>query len=161
MILVDSSAWYALADDRERHHRGAVAVFARVTRGEFGRILTTDYVLDETYTLIRMRLGIGPVRALRDLLTGSSNLQMVRVSESDFDHAIELMLAHADKHWSLTDCTSFVLMRELEIGHAFTFDHNFLEAGFQVVPAEISEHPRRLIQTKTRGAPARLHGKVN
>jgi predicted nucleic acid-binding protein len=134
-MLVDSGAWYALADSRERHHDGAVRLLARVTEGEFGRILTTDYVLDETYTLLRMRLGIGPVRALRDLLTGSSNVQMVRVSERDFDHAVELMLSHADKRWSLTDCTSFVLMRELEIDRAFTFDHNFSEAGFQVLPA--------------------------
>ncbi len=134
MILVDSSAWYALADNRERHHRDAVGLFARVTEGEFGRILTTDYVLDETYTLLRMRLGIGSVRTLRDLLAASSNLEMVRVSDRDFDHAVELMLAHADKRWSLTDCTSFVLMRELEIGRAFTFDHNFFEAGFLVLP---------------------------
>jgi uncharacterized protein len=135
MILVDSSAWYALTDNRERRHADAVGLFARVTQGEFGRILTTDYVLDETYTLLRMRLGIDPVRSLRDLLTGSTNLQMVRVSELDFDHALELMLSHADKRWSLTDCTSFVLMRELQIGRAFTFDGNFSEAGFEMLPA--------------------------
>lgn len=135
MILVDTSAWYALADDRERHHRDALGLFARATTGEFGRILTSDYILDETYTLLRMRLGIGPVLELRDLLTGSSSLQMVRVSERDFDQAVELMLAHADKRWSVTDCTTFILMRELEIGRAFTFDHNFSEAGFQVLPA--------------------------
>ena len=138
MILVDSRAWYALADNRERHHGDAVRLFSRVTKGEFGRILTTDYVLDETYTLLRMRLGTEAVRALRGLLSGSSNLQMVRVSERDFDHALDLMLAHSDKRWSLTDCTSFVLMRELEIGRAFTFDHNFFEDGFQALPARKS-----------------------
>jgi uncharacterized protein len=134
MILVDTSAWYALTDSRERRHADAVKVFSGMTRGEFGRILTTDYILDETYTLLRMRLGTDPVRSLRDLLTGSTNLQMVRVSERDFDSAVELMLAHADKRWSLTDCTSFVLMRELEIRRAFTFDRNFTQAGFEVLP---------------------------
>jgi predicted nucleic acid-binding protein len=134
MILGDTSAWYALADGRERHHRSAVRVIARLTKGEFGRVLTTDYILDETYTLLRMRLGVGPVRALRDLLTESSNLQIVRVSERDFDHAVELMITHADTRWSLTDCASFVLMRELEIGQAFTFDRHFSEAGFQALP---------------------------
>jgi uncharacterized protein len=134
MILVDSSAWYALADSRERRHEDALKLFGRVTRGELGRILTTDYILDETYTLLRMRVGLGPVRALRDLLTGSRNLQLLRVSERAFDQAIELMLAHDDKRWSLTDCTSFVLMRELEIGSAFAFDRNFSEAGFEVLP---------------------------
>jgi uncharacterized protein len=134
MILVDSGAWYSLSDNRERHHGRATALFARTTRGEFGRILTTDYILDETYTLIRMRLGIPVVRSLRNLLARSSSLQIVRVSEAVFEHALDIMLAHEDKHWSLTDCTSFVLMRELEVATAFTFDRNFVEAGFRAVP---------------------------
>lgn len=135
MILVDSSGWVALSDVREHHHESAVALFARVRKGEFGRFFTTDYILDETYTLLRLRLGTGPVRSLRDLLAHSTNGQLLRVSELDFDHAVELMLAHADKRWSVTDCTSFVLMREFEIERAFAYDRNFTEAGFEVHPA--------------------------
>jgi predicted nucleic acid-binding protein len=134
MIFVDSGAWYALADNRERHHGRASAVFSRMTKGEFGRILTTDFVLDETYTLLRMRLGLEAVRSLRQLFAGSSSLQVVHVSDRDFDHAVDLMLAHTDQRWSLTDCSSFVLMRELEVNNAFTFDRNFVEAGFRVLP---------------------------
>ena len=134
MILVDSGAWYALSDDRERRHAHAIALFARLTKGEFGRILTTDYVLDDTCTLLRMRLGLGAARALRDLLRKSSNLQVVRVSDRDFEHALDLMLPHDDGRWSMIDCTSFVLIRELEVVNAFTFDTNFTEAGFRVLP---------------------------
>jgi predicted nucleic acid-binding protein len=134
MILIDTGAWYALSDPQERRHGQAAEMFTRLTKGEFGRILTTDYVLDETYTLLRMRHGVGPVAKLRDLVGGSSSLQVVRVSDRDFDHAVDLMLAHGDKRWSLTDCTSFVLMRELDVGNAFTFDHNFTEAGFRILP---------------------------
>jgi uncharacterized protein len=134
LILADTGAWYALTDNRGRQHSRAVTLFARLTRGEFGRILATDYVLDETFTLLRMRLGLHPVRSLRDLIAASSSLQIVRVSDRDFDHALELMLAHDDQRWSLTDCTSFVLMRELEVRNAFTFDRNFSEAGFRVLP---------------------------
>ncbi|MCI4355883.1 MAG: type II toxin-antitoxin system VapC family toxin [Thermoplasmata archaeon] len=134
MILVDTGAWYALTDPQERHHGHAVALFARLTKGEHGRMVTSDYILDETYTLLRMRLGIEPVKRLRGLLGQSSSVQMVRVSDTDFERSLDLMISHEDKRWSLTDCTSFVLMRELEIGDAFTFDHNFIEAGFRVVP---------------------------
>lgn len=135
MIFVDTGAWYALTDGQERHHGHAVAVFSRLTRGEHGRMVTSDYILDETYTLLRMRLGIEPVKRLRGLLGQSSSVQVVRVSDDEFERSLDLMIAHEDKRWSLTDCTSFVLMRELEIGHAFTFDHNFAEAGFRVAPA--------------------------
>jgi predicted nucleic acid-binding protein len=134
MILVDTGAWYALTDPQERRHGRAVALFGRLTEGEHGRMVTTDYILDETYTLIRMRLGVEPVKRLRGLLGQSSSLQLVRVSENEFDRSVDLMIAHEDKRWSLTDCTSFVLMREFEIEDAFTFDHNFAEAGFRTLP---------------------------
>jgi uncharacterized protein len=134
MILVDTGAWYALTDPQERHHARAVALFGRLTKGEFGRMVTTDYVLDETYTLLRMRLGMGPVKRLRDLLASSSSLQVIRVSDHDFELALDLMVAHEDKRWSFTDCSSFVLMRELEVANAFTFDRHFAEAGFRALP---------------------------
>lgn len=135
MILVDTGAWYALADPQERHHAQALAQFARLTKGEHGGMITSDYILDETYTLFRMRLGIGPVNHLRSLLGQSSSVQVVRVSDTDFERSVDLLLAHEDKRWSLTDCTSFVLMQELQIGDALTFDHNFTEAGFRVLPS--------------------------
>jgi uncharacterized protein len=134
MILVDTGAWYALADPQERHHGHAVAQFGRLTKGEHGRMVTSDYILDETYTLLRMRLGIEPVVRLRGLLDQSSSIQLLRVSDDDFERSVDLMIAHEDKRWSLTDCASFVLMQQLEIQDAFTFDHNFAEAGFRVVP---------------------------
>lgn len=97
-------------------------------------MLTSDYVLDEAYTLLRMRLGVGPVRRLHDLFSRSSSLQILRVPDRDSDHALEFMLSHEDKKWGLTDCTSFVLMRELDVSSSFTFDQNFEEAGFRMLP---------------------------
>ena len=134
MILIDTGAWYALSDPQERHHGHAAALFGLLTKGEQGRMVTSDYILNETYTLLRMRLGIEPVKRLRHLLGQSSSIQLVRVSDNDFERSLDLMLSHGDKHWSFTDCTSFILMQELEIGAAFSFDHNFTEAGFRLLP---------------------------
>jgi predicted nucleic acid-binding protein len=134
MILIDTGAWYALSDSQERHHGHAGTLFGRLTKGAHGRMGTSDYILDETYTLLRMRLGIEPVGRLRALLGQSSSIQVVRVSDNDFEHSFDLMTAHEDRRWSLTDCMSFVLMQEVEIRDAFTFDHTLSEAGFQVLP---------------------------
>jgi uncharacterized protein len=134
MILIDTGAWYALTDPQDRHHGHAATMYARLNKGEHGRMVTSDYILDETYTLIRMRLGIEPVKRLRALLGQSSSIQVVRVSDNDFERSVDLMLAHEDKRWSLTDCTSFVVMKDFEIGDAFTFDRNFAEAGFRALP---------------------------
>ena len=72
-------------------------------------------------------------------------MQVVRVSDRDFEQAVELMLAHDDKRWSLTDCTSFVLMRELEVANAFTFDRNFTEAGFSGLAVERKGRDRPIV----------------
>jgi len=85
---------------------------------------------------VRTHLGIGLVQRLRKLLTASKNLQVIRVYERDFEHALDLMVAQGDKRWSMTHRTSFVVMWELEVGNAFTFDRNFAEAGFRTLPEE-------------------------
>jgi uncharacterized protein len=134
MIFVDTGAWFALSNPAERRHAEALSVFRRATKGEFGRLVTTDFVLDETYTLVRLRLGIEAVRKLSTLVVQSRNTQLLRVSETDFDRALALLLARAEMRWSFTDCTSFVMMEALGIRTAFGFDSNFREAGFTLRP---------------------------
>lgn len=134
MIFVDTSAWYSLLVEQDRHRPEAEQFFAEIGRGRFGAPLTTDYVLDEAYSLLRLRQGVAPVRRLADLLRRSPAVRRVRVSEPVFEASLDLMLAHADKRWSFTDCSSFVIMREAGVTRAFTLDHNFAEAGFEVLP---------------------------
>ena len=134
MIFVDTSAWFALLYDRAAQRPEAMSTFAQIERGRFGAPVTTDYVLDETFTLLRQRVGLAPVARLSGLLRESPSIRRVRISESVFEESLQLMLSHADKKWSFTDCTSFVTMRETRIVRAFTWDHNFAEAGFEVLP---------------------------
>ncbi len=135
MIFVDTSAWFALLCEDSAQRPEATSAFAEIEKGRFGAPVTTDYVLDETFTLLRQRVGLTPVARLSNLLRESPSIRRVRVSEAVFDESLKLMLSHADKKWSFTDCTSFVTMRETHIGRAFTWDHNFAEAGFEVLPA--------------------------
>ncbi len=134
MIFVDASAWYTLLMEKDVHHAEARAFFKEVATGTYGAPLTTDYVLDEAFTILRMKGGLGHVRTLSDLIRRSPAVRRIGVSNPMFDQSLDLMLAHADKRWSFTDCTSFVTMRETGITSAFTLDHNFEEAGFHVFP---------------------------
>ena len=103
-------------------------------RRETGRLATTDYVMDETLTLLRARRGLPAAHQLASLVDSSPNVELVWVGEERYRQALELMMSYPDKEWSLTDCTSFVVMRELGIRDAFTFDANFAQAGFQIHP---------------------------
>jgi uncharacterized protein len=134
MIFVDTSGWYAMLAERDAHWQEARTFFAEVASGQFGAPLTTDYVLDETFTLLRSRVGLAAVRQLADLLRRSPTVRRVRVGEAAFEASLTLFLSRSDKEWSFTDCSSFVTMREAGVRHAFTLDHNFTEAGFEVLP---------------------------
>ena len=134
VIFVDTSAWYALMDAEDPNHRAAQAFHRDLGKGRFGRLVTTDYVLDETYTHLRLRANLGFVRGLVGLLGGSRSIVQLWVGEEDFKRALRLMLEREDKVWSFTDCTSFVLMESMGIRDAFTFDANFREAGFSAHP---------------------------
>ncbi len=134
MIFIDTSAWFALLCERAAQRPEATSTFAEIEKGRYGAPVTTDYVLDETFTLLRQRLGLRPVARLSGLLRESPSIRRVRISEAIFDESLRLMLSHTDKKWSFTDCTSFVTMRETHIMRAFTWDHNFAEAGFDVLP---------------------------
>lgn len=55
MIFVDTSAWIELLCERAPHRPEATATFAEIEKGRFGAAVTTDYVPDETFTLLRQR----------------------------------------------------------------------------------------------------------
>jgi hypothetical protein len=54
----------------------------------------------------------------------------VPASSGLFAQALDLYHQHRDKEWTLTDCTSFLVMRERDITGVLTGDHHFEQAGF-------------------------------
>ncbi len=135
MIFVDTSAWFALLYEKAAERPEATAAFAEIAGGRFGTPVTSDYILDETFTLLRQRASLAHVDRLAELLRQSPSVRRLRIGESTFEESLKLLRSRPDQRWSFTDCTSFVLMRETRIPRAFTWDPNFVEAGFEVLPA--------------------------
>ena len=134
LIFYDTSAWVALAVPGDRHGPEAKSLQAEVSRGAYGSIVTTSFVLDEVATFVRMETDTeSAVRLLRSILA-SAAITTVWIDPGQFGSALDLFQSHQDKRWSLTDCTSFVVMRDLGTDKAFSFDRNFEEAGFVRVP---------------------------
>jgi predicted nucleic acid-binding protein len=134
MIYVDTSAWLAISDVRDGHHAAAIRTHSELLTGRFGRLITTDYVLDETLTLLRKRVGREPVKRFVLGLDASPSAQPIWVTPEHYRMAREMFLEQGATTWSFTDCTSFVIMRELGIRTAFSFDRDFQRAGFEVRP---------------------------
>ena len=135
--FADSSFLVARFNIRDRNHRAAIAHVEeqRHAGSDALRLVLSDYVFDETVTALIVRskrhdLASAAGRAILD----SKNLRMVRVESPAFAAAWKLFVRRSDKRWSFTDCTSFVLMENLGIRKAVTFDANFRQAGFAMFP---------------------------
>lgn len=97
------------------------------------RIVTSDYVLDETATLLRTRRQRELTEALFERAFASRSLTIEWMDPERFDETIKLFLKHRDQNWSFTDCFSFRLMRSLRITNALTKDKHFQQAGFNAL----------------------------
>ncbi len=97
-------------------------------------MVTTDYVLDETLTLLSLRFGAAAATRFLAKIRESESVDIIWVGEHAFWEGAKLMEERHDKKWSFTDCTSFIAMRSLNVSSAFTFDRNFEQAGFEVLP---------------------------
>lgn len=92
--------------------------------------MTSEYVVDETVTLLLVRHSHAAAADFLDTIERSESLRLEWIGPDRFHAAIALFRQHSDKEWSFTDCVSFGMMRESRIREAFTTDHHFKQAGF-------------------------------
>ena len=133
-VFVDTAGWMACADGADpAHERARQARDAALKAGKV--LVTTDYVVDETLTLIRVRLDLAAAEAWWAQLEGSSRLRWEWIGVSRAERAREVFFHHRDKRYSFTDCTSFVVMKELKLKQVLTTDRHFRQMGFEVLPS--------------------------
>ncbi|MDP2727818.1 MAG: PIN domain-containing protein [Dehalococcoidia bacterium] len=161
-LYVDSGAFIAYFDGTDQYHFAATAFFEEVKRKR-SPLLTMNYVLNETYTWLQRKPGLGYLSALRfgnwfkglsspaELREGRSaragqqgprlevidsrNLFAVVFSSPEIeDEAWRLFNRYCPLGATYTDCVSFAVMALLGLERAFTFDEHFAAAGFVRVP---------------------------
>lgn len=134
-LFVDTSAWIAFLAPKDAHYDHAREAFAELLSRN-ALVVTSNYVIDETVTWLRMRAGHATAVGFRDIITRSqeaSRLHLAWVSESIEQKAWELFIEHPGLKLSLTDCTSAVLAAELRLP-VWTYDCDFAALGFRVWP---------------------------
>ena len=98
------------------------------------RLYVTNFVLDESYTLLLYNVGYIRTVAFKrtiDLMRASGILVVVHVSEEMEQTAWTVFERfNQDKQWSFTDCTTKVVMDNLGLSQVFAFDHHFEQMGF-------------------------------
>jgi len=133
-LFVDTGAWVALFNRRDRDHSQASGYWSKV-RDERRPILTTDYVLNETYTLIRRtRAGLQGAIEFHRLVTESRVIEITEIDADCRERAWDLFTRYDDKVLSFTDCTSFAFLHARGLSEVFTFDSDFAKVGFTERP---------------------------
>lgn len=128
-VFVDTSAFFAHVVAEDAHHAEARALFERADR-ESWTLITTNAVVWETYTLLRVRARNGRELALgflEDIQDGLCDIERVR--PLDEARAIDLLRQYADKRYSFCDALSFVVMEQLGVTDAVAFDDDFKSFG--------------------------------
>jgi predicted nucleic acid-binding protein len=125
---IDTSAILALFVSTDVSHQEAKRLFEHL-RSQAAGLVTTSYVLLETYALLGRRLGLAAVRAFREDF--SPLLEIVWVDRNLHERGLDLLLARSLRDLSLVDAISFLVIQEERIADVFAFDGHFDQQGFR------------------------------
>ena len=133
IAFADTVYWQALLDVRDNLHGAAEALAVRLIFDRV-RIVTSEMVLTELLNALgkstqSRALGVSLVESLK----ADQNVEIATAAECPFDTTLEFYKARPDKHWGLTDCSSFLIMQQRGITQALTHDKHFSQAGFTLL----------------------------
>jgi uncharacterized protein len=138
-VFADACYFVALCIRRDRLHRQAFTLHASLNQ----RLLTTEWVLTEVATALAAPATRSRFADLIKQLGARDDVTVIPVSSEQFHAGCALYLQRMDKGWSLTDCISFLVMRQNGVKSALTSDKHFAQAGFRILmgvePAGVAE----------------------
>lgn len=128
--FIDTSAFLAIFAIDDKFHALAKPIWERLIIDE-EQLVTNNYVLLETLTLLQRRLGVNAARSFQFNVLPS--LQIRWVDHNLHDRAMAALLATNQRYLSLVDCCAFEMMREDGIVRAFAFDDHYKDQGFETI----------------------------
>lgn len=130
-VFVDTSFFKAFIDKKDEFHPQAIQIFKSLQSSN-NPLITSNYILDETFTVIRSKCGLELAKDFKKVLENfEGGLKIIRVLIIDERNAWKYFF----RDWSglsFTDCVSFAAMTRLGLKHVATFDTHFQKAGFQI-----------------------------
>jgi predicted nucleic acid-binding protein len=133
VIFIDTGAFLARSIARDAHHSAARDGWLEIAATK-QRCLTSNFVLDETLTLLGRRAGYRFAAEEARRLYASKQLEILRPEAAEEEAALQCFTKYGDQGVSFTDCVSFVLMKQKRVRRVFGFDQHFRTAGFEVWP---------------------------
>lgn len=133
-VFLDTSYLLALELTRDQNHATATQHWQSIIQS-IPPLVTTSYVFDEVVTYFNSRGHHAKAVQVGNNLLLSPSIEFIQVDEALFNEGWQYFQRHKDKDYSLTDCISFIVMKQLNVSTAVTFDGHFIQAGFKVEPS--------------------------
>jgi uncharacterized protein len=137
-VFLDTGAFLALADEDDDRHSAAKSAHTELLRSK-AQLVTSNFVLSETYTLIRFKVG-HPAAVEFIKRFDRTGIKTLRATEQNEQTAKAIFIRYNDKDFSFVDCTSFALIDHHRLDYAFAFDGHFRQYRFKkaviVLPRE-------------------------
>lgn len=128
-VLIDTSAFYALASSTDSFHQRATETYERLVDWD-QELWATSYVLVETIALVHRRLGYAVLKQLTDSLEG--HLQIFWIEATVHSEAWKRLVENQGTGLGFVDWTTALVSTTLG-APVFTFDRAFADSGFAVV----------------------------
>ena len=128
-IFADTYFYIAFLNPEDEAHQTSVDFM----EGFEGEIITTEWVLTELANGFAIPDNRGRFVNFHAMLRNDPSVTINPATSELFDEGLRLYSARLDKEWSLTDCISFVVMKDNGLSQALTADHHFRQAGFKAL----------------------------
>lgn len=128
--LLDTTVFIAATFLRERHHEQGREIVTSVEKGDLGRPVITDYILDEIVTFVRRKKSPAASIDVLDAVLYSPHLRLVKVEDRHFEAGLQLFRTY--ERLSFTDAVSVAVMRDLNLEVIYGFD-----SGFDGIPGVV------------------------
>jgi len=135
-LLLDSTFIAGLINSRDQCHLKAKGFLPLVENAS--EVVITEAALIEVGNLLRSLPHRKKAAEFIDACYETGNVTIVSVDSDLLRKALAFYRLHQDKDWGLTDCVSFVVMKERVIAMAMTADADFQQAGFRALMLEPS-----------------------
>ena len=129
---MDSNGWVAISNKKDQFHDNAVKLNKELLENG-NRYVTSNFVLDEVYTVLLMRIGHFAAVDFGERIRQAQTVNIIHISADIEEKAWKIFKKYSDKEFSFTDCSSFAVMQGLNLKEAFTNDHHFEQMGFKIL----------------------------
>jgi len=130
-IFIDTSAFLAILNKEDHFHQIAKETWEEINVSE-EYLICSNYVINETISLLQNRFGIEALRIFENEVRPV--IDLIWVDQSIHHAGMVVVLTTNHRKLSLVDCTSFEIIRNLQVEKVFTFDSHFSDQGFNIIP---------------------------